>query len=186
MARGHSAGSEAYRAAARPPKAERPKHAHKKCLSALTFGSSYSLNPGDAGPHGASIQRARHDGWKGMRKEMSKFVYSAKLLSIFGILAISAAGCGEDSDGCIPRCEAANCGPDGCGGSCGACDAASVCRAGWCTPVEEPGCVPQCEGRTCGEDGCGGVCGTCAEGLTCQEGRCANAQGCVPQCEGRT
>ena len=63
---------------------------------------------------------------------------------------------------CVPSCGSRQCGPDGCGGSCGLCSnyaGRPYChRDGMC---EATLCEPECEGKTCGPDGCGGVCGTC-------------------------
>ena len=78
---------------------------------------------------------------------------------------------------CVPQCSAARCGPDGCGGLCGACDAGEGCMGGACV------CQPRCAGRACGADGCGGTCGTCASG-TCNAGTGA-CEGCVPRCTGK-
>ena len=62
---------------------------------------------------------------------------------------------------CHPDCEGQGCGPDGCGGLCGACDLGAVCTSsGAC-------CAPDCEGKTCGGDGCGGSCGACDPGQVC-------------------
>lgn len=76
---------------------------------------------------------------------------------------------------CEPQCDGKNCGPDGCGGSCGAClsgTADPYCGAnGQCGPT----CAPQCTGLQCGDDGCGGTCGTCSAGSTC-----ADSGQCVP------
>ncbi len=63
----------------------------------------------------------------------------------------------EPGNGCVPACEAKQCGPDGCGGTCGWCSAQTSCQDGVC--VEVPGCTPECAGKMIGEeDGCGGVC----------------------------
>jgi Ca-activated chloride channel family protein len=62
-----------------------------------------------------------------------------------------------DNPGCIADCEGLQCGPDGCGGSCGWCSAAASCQEGGCVVV--PGCSPECAGKMVGEaDGCGGLC----------------------------
>jgi len=62
-----------------------------------------------------------------------------------------------DSSGCIPSCENQQCGPDGCGGTCGWCSGTASCQDGAC--VEVPGCTPACAGLMIGEeDGCGGLC----------------------------
>ncbi len=58
---------------------------------------------------------------------------------------------------CVPSCTGKQCGPDGCGGSCGWCGGNDSCQAGSCTSVD--GCTPDCAGKMIGiEDGCGGVC----------------------------
>lgn len=70
---------------------------------------------------------------------------------------------------CTPSCEGKPCGPDGCGGTCGACELGQACNAeGSCT------CVPNCAGRNCGSDGCGGTCGSCTDtdALTCTAADC--------------
>ena len=86
-----------------------------------------------------------------------------------------------DSGTCVPDCLGRDCGDDGCGGSCGACDdpARPQCdtATGLCVAV----CIPQCAGRDCGDDGCGGICGTCNADATCQDaaGKCLpNAWSC--------
>ena len=77
--------------------------------------------------------------------------------------------------GCQPLCGDAQCGPDGCGGACGICDAQLTCVAGTCVEA----CQPQCAGRECGADGCGGICGTCPAGVQCVQGAC-NSTECTP------
>ncbi|MBT9555876.1 MAG: hypothetical protein IV100_07605 [Myxococcales bacterium] len=63
---------------------------------------------------------------------------------------------------CVPSCDAAECGDDGCGGSCGECDGQDACVSGECV------CQPSCTDKVCGTDGCGGPCGNpCAGGLVC-------------------
>ena len=76
-------------------------------------------------------------------------------------------------DACVPSCGERVCGPDGCGGSCGACDADAVCWDGVC-------CAAACEGRECGPDGCGGSCGVCDDRTVCLDGAC-----CLPDCRER-
>jgi hypothetical protein len=81
--------------------------------------------------------------------------------------------------GCVPECESRFCGDDGCGGSCGECEAPTVCTAGpgvSRTCIAE-GCQPDCAGRICGNDGCGGSCGTCGAGQVCRvsTSTCENA-----------
>lgn len=76
---------------------------------------------------------------------------------------------------CEPSCSDRECGSDGCGGSCGECDADHECEDG----IFE--CVPDCWGRECGDDGCGGSCGDCASFESCSDGSCV----CVPDCDGK-
>jgi len=66
---------------------------------------------------------------------------------------------------CAAACDGAVCGDDGCGRSCGRCDAGARCEAGSCVTcsAEERGCAD----KTCGPDLCGGSCGTCAPGTSC-------------------
>jgi hypothetical protein len=65
----------------------------------------------------------------------------------------------------IENCLGKECGPDGCGGTCGTfggdceyeygsnyfCNESGICEL----------CIPDCTGKECGEDGCGGTCGSC-------------------------
>lgn len=91
---------------------------------------------------------------------------------------------------CKPACEVAECGPDGCGGSCGDCPGDNmecvdggcecpgvVCPVGCCSPGQECDlsgacCTPQCSGKECGPNGCGSLCGLCLEGQLCLTGVC--------------
>ena len=76
-----------------------------------------------------------------------------------------------ETGGCAPQCQGKECGPDGCGGTCGTCQGNETCDgAGQCVS-----CTPQCQGKECGPDGCGGLCGTCQDTETCN-----NNQQCVP------
>ncbi len=77
----------------------------------------------------------------------------------------TCAGVLTPPDFCVGR----ECGPDGCGGTCGTCVGSDVCNIG--TGLCEV-CVPACDGLVCGDDGCGGTCGTCAAGESCQAGVC--------------
>ncbi|RME23224.1 MAG: hypothetical protein D6806_11635, partial [Deltaproteobacteria bacterium] len=96
---------------------------------------------------------------------------------------------------CNPDCQGRECGPDGCGGSCGECDAPAVCnQQGKCTA----GCVDACEREgasvcieggvaTCRDsdgDGCLEWDGPepCPDGTGCIGGEC---RGCEPDCGGR-
>jgi hypothetical protein len=71
---------------------------------------------------------------------------------------------------CVPACDGKECGPDGCGGTCGGCATGETCTAGQCVGA----CVPACDGKECGPDGCGGSCGACAVGETCTAGTCVS------------
>lgn len=77
---------------------------------------------------------------------------------------------------CLPDCDGKECGDDGCDGSCGNCDANSLCIEGECV------CQPDCAGKECGDDGCGGQCGVCPGPQdACLAGQCV----CQPACEGK-
>ena len=80
---------------------------------------------------------------------------------------------------CVPNCSGKVCGPDGCGGMCGACDPGVSCLPdGTCEP-----CQPDCEGKECGPDGCAGECDDCPPALECSpEGLCEPV---VDPCQGR-
>ncbi len=78
--------------------------------------------------------------------------------------------CSVDCGGncpCVPQCENAECGDDGCGGQCPpGCGAGEFCDDGTCKPCT-------CEGKECGDDGCGNSCGTCGANEFCNEqGQC--------------
>ena len=72
---------------------------------------------------------------------------------------------------CVPVCTGKTCGDDGCGGSCGACGAKTVCDAGSCVGPCSPKPIA-CKYNSCGDDGCGGTCGTCPSWATCKNGAC--------------
>ena len=81
--------------------------------------------------------------------------------------------------GCVPACTDKQCGPDGCGDSCGSCPPYDSCSAaGLCF------CNPDCNGLQCGPDGCGGSCGTCPAGNTCDPntGQCGLCQSGEKRC----
>jgi len=74
---------------------------------------------------------------------------------------------GASCVGCVPECHGALCGPDGCGGSCGACTDSRMCMVygdqASCNIVD----IPDCTGRECGGDGLGGLCGVCPASWRC-------------------
>jgi hypothetical protein len=76
---------------------------------------------------------------------------------------------------CPPECDGKECGPDGCGGSCGECQEGQECANALC--IQD--CEPNCDGQSCGDDGCGGLC-ECPIGTVCDGGQCVNS--CIPQC----
>ena len=90
----------------------------------------------------------------------------------------SCGGCSE----CVPNCDGAVCGSDGCGGSCGECPDGYGCSDGEC-------CEQACDGKVCGPDGCGGDCGVCPSGAICDAlFQCEQMHGChtteTPGCGG--
>jgi len=84
--------------------------------------------------------------------------------------------------GCDPACGDRECGPDGCGGSCGGCSGGAVCADGrcLCAPTDAARC---CGDAVCAVDTCGGsgaVIAGCPGG--CVDGVC---HGCEAACDGR-
>jgi hypothetical protein len=75
---------------------------------------------------------------------------------------------------CSPLCGDHDCGPDGCGGSCGTCSVGFSCQQGFCE------CKGSCTGKQCGDDGCGNACGECDDGEACVNDKCV----CQPDCGG--
>ena len=119
----------------------------------------------------------------------------------------SAPDTAETSGPCLPQCKAKLCGPDGCGGSCGACEGpeectTNLCQDGVCVRTMEPGyCLLE---ETCVEEGgpqpgnpcllceAGDSTGSwstladgveCADGWECFKGICCNA---ALHCAGKT
>ena len=84
-------------------------------------------------------------------------------------------------EACIPQCAGKECGPDGCGGTCGKCPAAAPqCEDGLCHIQ----CVPDCTDKECGDDGCGGSCGQCPTAAPfCKDSLCAVQ--CDADCNGK-
>lgn len=91
---------------------------------------------------------------------------------------------GYEADGllcnCVPQCQERECGEDGCGGSCGACEEGTTCEEGTCEAIPPQ---PDCDGKKCGDDGLGGSCGECREGADCVDFQCEcdnhTGKGCV-------
>ena len=83
---------------------------------------------------------------------------------------------------CIPSCDSATCGDDGCGGLCGSCPTGFFCQQGQC---QEGECEANCQGQSCGDDGCGALCGVCDSDAVCVEGQCITSA-CQPSCDGVT
>jgi len=102
----------------------------------------------------------------------------------------TCAGGGTCVEGfcCVPECPVGQlCGPNGCNGTCGACQGDTVCDPPGYLCVEPPDpCEPRCEaaGYECGPDGCGGSCGDCAPPDFCLAGLQLCGGACVPACGG--
>ncbi len=77
---------------------------------------------------------------------------------------------GSDWGGqCVPSCAGQQCGPDGCGGSCGWCSGSQSCQGGQC--VDPGDCVVDCADKVIGaDDGCGGVCSGGGTGIGLKPG----------------
>ena len=100
-------------------------------------------------------------------------------------LADCVCGAGSvcvDGTCCAQQCAGKECGPDGCGGVCGVCEANAVC-----TIDAKCLCIPDCAGKECGPDGCGGSCGECSKDCPvyeeCWAGHCVAL--CQPDCTGK-
>lgn len=79
-----------------------------------------------------------------------------------------------DVRSCVPDCDGAECGNDGCGRLC---ERQCPIDLEWrCTVDRTCVCEGSCSGRECGSDGCEGSCGSCGAGLACDaSGRCVAA-----------
>jgi hypothetical protein len=118
----------------------------------------------------------------GCHRYYFQFVDAAGLAVTYptsGSLGIGAeAVCADFSDerpadcDCVPNCDGAQCGDDGCGGSCGECMGAEICVEGVC---EVMGCDPACGPDWCGGDGCGGLC-DCPVGEVCIGMNCVGGE----------
>ncbi len=78
-------------------------------------------------------------------------------------------------EACKADCKDKQCGPDGCGGTCGTCSdpTKATCSTGQCIDACNPKPV-LCKTNTCGDDGCGGSCGSCPSGKECSDGQCTD------------
>jgi hypothetical protein len=114
----------------------------------------------------------------------------AAAIGACALLATLSGGCdaARTRTPCAPTCDGRECGPDGCGGTCGGCDPGMACTGlGTCED-----CAPKdCDalGIRCGtaSDGCGGRidCGACRLPETCGGGGAPGVCGCTPAtCEG--
>jgi len=82
----------------------------------------------------------------------------------------------QEIEACAPDCDGKECGPDGCGGSCGVCPGNKpLCNMAF----QCEACEADCNEKNCGPDGCGGSCGTCPAGWACAAGTCE-----APVCQG--
>ncbi len=79
----------------------------------------------------------------------------------------------SDIQKCIPQCDNKECGPDGCGGSCGSCQQGQECVKGHCKSL--------CGNGTCQTDK-GENCATCPTDCGCDTGQvCFNNECCTPK-----
>ena len=84
-----------------------------------------------------------------------------------------------DASACTPSCEARECGDDGCGGDCGACETGHQCTpdgACECAPHQDAACLGQ---KVVWVDGCGNAGETkqvCPPGTECEAGKCQTCQ----------
>lgn len=119
-----------------------------------------------------SDERYQYCGWDPVVQ-----AYSCTLAAIHGPSG-HPYECGSPT--CTPVCAGKQCGPDGCGGSCGSCPAGQFCSPnGTCIPGS---CQPDCAGKDCGPDGCGGSCGHCGGNLVCNASQKCVGPPCVPDC----
>lgn len=113
------------------------------------------------------------DGWFVPFGKYSNFPFNCRGYS--SVPATCAPGtCGE----CVPNCDGAVCGDDGCNNPCPpGCGEGETCADGACVA-----CQPDCAGRECGSDGCTGTCAPgCSPNASCDDGICGT---CVPDCDG--
>ncbi|MBM4355330.1 MAG: hypothetical protein FJ109_16350, partial [Deltaproteobacteria bacterium] len=95
----------------------------------------------------------------------------AETVSLDGIGEVPNTGDVAGDAECVPQCDGRQCGPDGCGGTCGECDDKNPCttdscdaKTGQCgfVPVEGQGAEPGCDdGNPCTTDSCSVETGKC-------------------------
>ena len=117
-----------------------------------------------------------------------------KLVGGAGVLA----GMGDTPAPCEPTCEGKQCGPDGCGASCGACPVGDVCAAGgqcealppevcWNGQDDDGDLLADCDDDDCSEsEECAGMAVTCYAVGTCMvEAGCGCTLGldCPPEAQ---
>ncbi len=86
-----------------------------------------------------------------------------------------AEGCENGACICTPDCHSRECGPDGCGGSCGSCADGQVCNNGVCTGSCDAGyteCDGICVDLQSDPEHCGRCHNPCSSGQSCLEGTC--------------
>ncbi|MBI5543277.1 MAG: LamG domain-containing protein [Deltaproteobacteria bacterium] len=85
---------------------------------------------------------------------------------------------------CTPSCNGKQCGPDGCGGTCGSCDSGDLCILDDCIAGQCQHTPRNCnDGNACTVDGCqAGSCTyaplNCDDGKLCTQDTCDPAAGC--------
>ena len=82
-----------------------------------------------------------------------------------------------DAGTCVPDCKDAECGSDGCGGSCGTCASSDSCKSGACVA-----------NATCGDGTCNGTetKSTCCKDCGCSGDNVCRSNACEPPCESTT
>ena len=87
---------------------------------------------------------------------------------------------------CQRQCSGRTCGPDGCGGSCGACTGELVCTAGACQcPAGEEACGAECCDTCQACDDARQVCimKPGSDATSCAGGSCCGGACCPPTCQ---
>lgn len=160
------------------------------------YGETYYSESPELAPPGAETgtMRVHRGGWYDSSETLQTLTLTVRL-TVAPDTPHAGIGlrCVGPRTSCTPDCAGKDCGPNGCGGQCGQCEAHYTCASGVCEFV--PWCgdgtcsgsetcsncaadcackcgescrvgaciVTKCELRLCGDDGCGGTCGTCPE-----------------------